>query len=37
MLRIDPDRQITPLAQYREAHPEGYAYSQFCEIYRRWA
>ena len=23
--------------EYREAHPEGYAYSQFCEIYRRWA
>ena len=23
--------------EYREANPEGYAYSQFCEIYRRWA
>ncbi len=23
--------------EYREAHPDGYAYSQFCEIYRRWA
>ena len=24
--------------EYREAHPEaGYSYSQFCEIYRRWA
>ena len=23
--------------EYREAHPEGYAYSQFCEICRRWA
>jgi transposase len=22
--------------EYREAHPEGYAYSQFCELYRRW-
>ena len=22
--------------EYREANPEGYAYSQFCEIYRRW-
>ena len=23
--------------EYREAHSDGYAYSQFCEIYRRWA
>ena len=23
--------------EYREIHPEGYGYSQFCEIYRRWA
>ena len=23
--------------EYREAHPKGYGYSQFCEIYRRWA
>ena len=23
--------------EYREANPKGYAYSQFCEIYRRWA
>jgi len=23
--------------EYRENHPEGYGYSQFCEIYRRWA
>ena len=23
--------------EYREVHPDGYAYSQFCEIYRRWA
>lgn len=23
--------------EYREVHPEGYGYSQFCEIYRRWA
>ena len=23
--------------EYREAHAEGYGYSQFCEIYRRWA
>jgi transposase len=21
----------------REAHPEGYGYSQFCELYRQWA
>ena len=23
--------------EYFEIHPEGYRYSQFCEIYRRWA
>jgi transposase len=23
--------------EYRAAHPSGYAYSQFCERYRRWA
>lgn len=23
--------------EYRQAHPDGYGYSQFCEIYRRWA
>jgi transposase len=23
--------------EYREAHPDGYGYSQFCERYRRWA
>ena len=23
--------------EYRETHPDGYAYSRFCEIYRRWA
>ncbi len=23
--------------EYREAHPDGYSYSQFCVIYRRWA
>jgi transposase len=23
--------------EYLEDHPEGYRYSQFCEIYRRWA
>ncbi len=23
--------------EYRELHPDGYGYSQFCEIYRRWA
>ncbi len=23
--------------EYRAVHPEGYGYSQFCEIYRRWA
>jgi transposase len=22
--------------EYRHAHPDGYAYSQFCELYRRW-
>lgn len=22
--------------EYREAHPDGYGYSQFCELYRRW-
>ena len=23
--------------EYYEVHPEGYRYSQFCELYRRWA
>jgi transposase len=23
--------------EYREAHPEGYGYSQFCALYRKWA
>jgi transposase len=23
--------------EYREAHPEGYGYSQYCELYRRYA
>ena len=23
--------------EYREAHPDGYGYSQFCELYRHWA
>ncbi len=23
--------------EYRETHPEGYGYSQYCEYYRRWA
>ncbi len=23
--------------EYREDHPDGYGYSQFCELYRRWA
>ncbi|MBN2258865.1 MAG: IS21 family transposase [Anaerolineaceae bacterium] len=23
--------------EYREAHPDGYAYSQFCDLYRQWA
>jgi transposase len=23
--------------EYREAHPDGYGYSRFCEIYRLWA
>lgn len=22
--------------EYREAHPEGYAYSRYCELYREW-
>jgi len=22
--------------EYREAHPDGYGYSQFCNLYRRW-
>jgi transposase len=22
--------------EYKEAHPDGYQYSQFCELYRRW-
>lgn len=22
--------------EYREAHPQGYGYSRFCELYRRW-
>jgi len=22
--------------EYRQAHPDGYAYSRFCELYRRW-
>ncbi len=23
--------------EYQEQHPQGYRYSQFCELYRRWA
>ena len=23
--------------EYREAHPDGYGYSQFCALYRQWA
>jgi transposase len=23
--------------EYREAHPDGYGYSQFCNLYRQWA
>ena len=23
--------------EYRQTYPQGYAYSQFCELYRRWA
>jgi len=23
--------------EYREAHPEGYGYSRFCDLYREWA
>lgn len=22
--------------EYRQAHPEGYGYSQFCELFRHW-
>jgi transposase len=22
--------------EYKQAHPDGYQYSQFCELYRRW-
>lgn len=22
--------------EYRQSHPDGYSYSQFCELYRRW-
>ena len=22
--------------EYKEAHPDGYQYSQFCDLYRRW-
>src|SRR5882724_4776747 len=22
--------------EYREAHPDGYRYSRFCELYQRW-
>jgi transposase len=33
-------RHVTKLLlwqEYREAQPDGYAYSQFCELYARWA
>ncbi len=23
--------------EYRQAHPQGYAYSRFCQLYRQWA
>jgi transposase len=23
--------------EYKQAHPDGYQYSQFCDLYRRWA
>jgi len=23
--------------EYRQAHPQGYAYSRFCQLYRKWA
>jgi transposase len=23
--------------EYKQAHPDGYQYSQFCELYRRWS
>jgi transposase len=23
--------------QYRQAHPDGFHYSRFCEVYRKWA
>ena len=33
-----PDMTLQLLWQeYREQHPQGYRYSQFCELYRRWA
>jgi len=22
--------------EYRQAHPDGYAYSRFCELYQQW-
>jgi transposase len=25
------------LAGYRQAHPDGFQYSRFCELYREWA
>ena len=27
---------IQPWLEYKEEHPDGYQYSRFCELYRRW-
>lgn len=34
--RPDVTRRLLWL-EYREAHPDGYGYSRFCELYRLWA
>lgn len=34
--RPDVTRRLLWL-EYREAHPDGYSYTRFCELYRRWA
>jgi transposase len=34
--RKDVTRRLLWL-EYREAHPDGYGYSRFCELYRLWA
>jgi transposase len=36
--RLKPGVTLALLhVEYREQHPEGYGYTQFCEHYRRWA